>query len=121
MTRLHVSWDPHEPEVWAIDRDYERQTILGPITVPQSFETDLASVPRTLWRKFPRWGRWSGAAVVHDFLYRTHPEGVNRWTADLVFYDIARSDGVTHGDAWQMFTAIRAFGDNAWNANRSAA
>ena len=41
------------------------------IEVPQGFETDFASVPRFFWRVVPPWGRYSPAAVVHDYLYST--------------------------------------------------
>ena len=53
------------------------------ITAPAGFETDFASVPRLFWRIVPPWGRYSPAAVVHDFLY--HTGLVTRAEADRIF------------------------------------
>lgn len=38
--------------------------------VPAGFVTDFASVPRWLWSIFPPHGRYSPAAVFHDWLYQ---------------------------------------------------
>ena len=53
------------------------------IEVPAGFETDFASVPRLFWRVVPPWGRYSPAAVVHDYLY--HTGKVSRLAADRLF------------------------------------
>ena len=90
----------------------------GPIVVPQGFETDLASVPRQVWHRFPRWGPWSGAAIVHDWLYRTKPNGVDRIQADRVFRDLMREDRVTWGDQRMIYRAVRDFGDGAWRGHQ---
>ena len=42
------------------------------ITVPKGFVTDWASVPRILHSILPPRGRYSKAAVLHDYLYKTH-------------------------------------------------
>ena len=39
------------------------------IIVTSGFITDFASVPRALWSIFPPTGRYTKAAVLHDFLY----------------------------------------------------
>lgn len=114
--RLFLSYDTDEPETWRLEQMYERDTSIGKIVVPQGFETDLASTPHTVWLRFPRWGRWSGAAIVHDFLYRTQPAGVTRYRADRVFLELMRKDGVTYGDSLVMFQAVREFGDAPWRA-----
>lgn len=41
--------------------------------VPVGFETDFASVPRPLWPLFPPTGRYTRAAVLHDWLYTAAP------------------------------------------------
>ena len=118
--RIHVSYDPRAPGVWRLDRPYQRQTSIGPVVVPQGFETDLASTPRVVWRMFERWGGWSGAAIVHDWFYRTKPAGINRWTADRIFYELMKDDGVRYGDARIIYRAVRKFGDASWNAWRDS-
>ena len=117
-SRIHVSWDPSEPEVWTLDRPYERQTSIGPIVVPQGFQTDLASVPHTVWRAFPRWGPWSGAALVHDFLYRTQPDGISRYEADRLMFELMKADRVHYGDARVIYRSLREFGDIAWRSHQ---
>ena len=62
------------------------------IEVPAGFETDFASVPRLFWRVVPPWGRYSPAAVVHDYLY--HTGKVSRLAADRVFLELMAALGV---------------------------
>ncbi|MGH6689530.1 MAG: DUF1353 domain-containing protein [Gammaproteobacteria bacterium] len=117
MTRIYLSCAPFEPNTWVLEKPYARQTAVGLLEVPAGFRTDLASTPRTLWRLFPKHGPWFGAAVVHDWLYRTHPAVISdRWTADCVFRQLLRADGVTRGTAWSMFKVVRAYGASAWSA-----
>ena len=66
------------------------------ITVPAGFETDFVSVPRLFWRIVPPWGRYSPAAVVHDFLY--HTGLVTRAEADRIFLELMTKLGVP---AWK--------------------
>ena len=39
------------------------------VQVPKGFVTDGASIPRIFWVYLPRHGKYTKAAVVHDFLY----------------------------------------------------
>jgi hypothetical protein len=107
-------YDTKRPNIWTLDRAYTRMTDIGPIVVPKGFETDLASTPRQVWRAFPRWGRWSGAAIVHDYLYRTQPPGVSRLKADAIFHRLMREDRVLHGISDVIFRMVRRFGGSAW-------
>lgn len=86
------------------------------IEVPQGFETDFASVPRFFWRVVPPWGRYSPAAVVHDYLYSTGK--VSREDADRAFLTLMQRLGVP---AWKrsiMYWAVRWFGGLAWEGCR---
>lgn len=86
------------------------------IEVPQGFETDFASVPRFFWRVVPPWGRYSPAAVVHDYLYSTGK--VSREEADRAFLTLMQRLGVP---AWKrsiMYWAVRWFGGPAWEGCR---
>jgi Protein of unknown function (DUF1353) len=114
---IHLSFDVHSPNVFKLDEPYERETAIGKITVPAGFETDLASVPWQLWREYPKFGSWTGAAIVHDYLYRTKPDGVTREQADKVFEELLYKDGVFHGQVRRMTRAVRQFGDWAWNSS----
>jgi hypothetical protein len=93
-------------------REFGGQTI----EVPQGFETDFASVPRFFWRIVPPWGRYSPAAVVHDYLYQSGT--LERYEADRVFLTLMQRLGVS---AWKrnvMYEAVRLFGGSAWNTCR---
>ena len=120
MPRLYLSYDPAEPDEWTLEAPYERKTSIGSVVVPAGFKTDLASTPRLVWLRFPRWGRWSGAAVVHDWFYRTHPAGVTRYRADRILLELMREDAVRYGDSMTIYRAVREFGDTAWNRKQTA-
>jgi hypothetical protein len=79
-----------------------------PIVVPRGFASDGASVPRAFWRLFPPLGRYTGAAVLHDWLYRT--KAVSRAVADEIFHEACRDLGVPPVQALVLFYAVRAFG-----------
>ena len=118
MSRIHVSWDPTHPGTWRLEQPYERETSIGTITVPAGFETDFASIPRTVRRRFPQWEGWTGAAIVHDWLYRTQPPGVDRRKADDVMLELMLADQVVYGDARGIHWAVRGFGDAAWRGHQ---
>lgn len=86
------------------------------VEVPQGFETDFASVPRFFWRIVPPWGRYSPAAVVHDYLYATSK--VTRAEADHVFLVLMERLGVPAWKRTIMYWAVRLFGGAAWNECR---
>jgi len=93
---------------------YRRWTVFGVVTVPAGFETDFASIPRLFWSVIPKVGRYNHAAVIHDYLYRTQPDGWTRGMADTVFQDLMREDGVCASRAWTMHRAVRLGGWVTW-------
>lgn len=85
------------------------------ITVPKGFVTDLASVPRAFWSIFPPFGKYTVAAVVHDFLYSEYNNtNINRTLADEIFIFIMKENGVSFVKRQLMFRAVRTFGSMAW-------
>jgi hypothetical protein len=78
------------------------------IRVPAGFETDFASVPRILWPIFPPSGRYSRAAVVHDWLCTQ--TDVSRVVGDAVFADAMLVLKVAAWRRWLMFAAVRLYG-----------
>ena len=115
---LDFRWHPKKPGSFVLLRDYTRETSAGPITVPKGFETDLASIPRQLRRQLPQWEGWTGAAIVHDYLYATQPDGITRQEADNIFHELMLADQVTIGRARRMYSAVREFGDIAWRSHQ---
>lgn len=111
--RIFASYDPGAPAVWRLERPYSRNTSCGPITVPAGFAWDGASVPRALWSLLPPWGGYSGAALIHDWLY-TVRQG-HRSDADRVLLELLIEDGVQPEVAMVFWRAVRVFGSDHWN------
>lgn len=82
------------------------------IEVPAGFVTDLDSVPRLPFAYWVFKGRSVRPAIVHDYLYRTHPD---RRLADEIFYDAMRDSGVPLWQRSTIWAAVRAFG---WTAHK---
>ena len=78
-------------------------------TVPAGYVTDFATVPVDMLWLIPRTGRYTAAAVVHDWLL-THevPAGrVSAVDADGVFRRIMSEQGVPPVRAWLMWCGVR--------------
>lgn len=86
-------------------------------TVPAGFETDFASVPRWMWSFLPPTGRYTKAAILHDYLVtpeQTGPQGyshtpVPRDRADELFYESMLVLGVKPHLAWLMYQSVRLY------------
>lgn len=78
------------------------------VEVPAGFVTDFASVPRPFWVFTPPDGKYTMAAVVHDYLC-SHPKIMKRKAADELFMEIAEKSGVGRATAYIMFASIRIY------------
>ena len=78
------------------------------ITVPEGFETDFASIPRIFWSIMPPTGRYSRAAVLHDYLY--HLPNCSRFLADSLFRESMKQRGVPLWKRLVIFYSVRFFG-----------
>lgn len=88
------------------------------IAVPEGFGTDYASVPRIFWSILPPTGKYSKAAVVHDYLYFT--ADVERKMADKIFLAMMKHLRVSLWKRSLMYSAVRVGGWHAWNQHRKA-
>ena len=99
------------------DRDWE---ITEPLTyrgkeeefvVPAGMRTDFASVPRAFVWFLPRYGRYTKAAILHDYLWRHRvADGtgrVSRRDADGLFRRVMRELDVPFLRRWIMWAAVR--------------
>lgn len=97
------------------------------ILVPQGFVTDFASVPQFIQWLIPSYGKYTLAAIVHDYLcvqlneYHADPENYRRGTGEIVsvvpqinsrdtdgiFRRIMRELGVPPVRRWLMWTGVR--------------
>ena len=92
------------------------------VDVPIGFDTDGASIPRFLWAILPTWGRYSRAAVVHDYLYRMlrestpHPAAPSRKKADGIFLEAMAVLGVSRLVRYVIWGPVRLFGGSSAKA-----
>ncbi|MFD0000507.1 DUF1353 domain-containing protein [Nocardia sp. NPDC127526] len=90
-------WLLREPLVY---RAEERE-----FAVPFGFRTDFASVPRALVWLIPRYGVYTRAAILHDYLIRSAM--VSKADADGLFRRALREAGVSVPRRWMMWAAVR--------------
>ena len=94
-------WEVVEPLTYRGRRDT--------FVVPAGFRTDFASVPRVVVWLFPRFGRYTMAAVLHDWLVTEGLAGglVSARDADGLFRRVLREEGVPPLRRWLMWTGVR--------------
>jgi hypothetical protein len=94
-------WEVVEPQVYRGARDT--------FVVPAGFRTDFASVPRVVVWLFPRFGPYTMAAVLHDWLVTDGiaSGAVSPRDADGLFRRVLRELGVAPVRRWLMWTGVR--------------
>ncbi|MFC7339704.1 DUF1353 domain-containing protein [Haloferula chungangensis] len=84
--------------------------------VPRGFVTDFASVPPRAQSIVQKDGRFTPAAVVHDYLYWEQP--VDRLTADNVMFELMEARRVPPRDRDTIYNILRLLGRQAWEQNK---
>lgn len=98
---------------WELTEDFSFELKLNgmvpvwKVTVPQGFQTDLASIPRLFWMIFPPLGPWNKAAVLHDFLYSV--PGCSSFLADALFREAMAQLRVPLWRRVLMYYAVRCY------------
>jgi Protein of unknown function (DUF1353) len=113
---------PIEPSgtSWKLVQPFDYQGRFDRFTVPAEFETDFASVPRVFVWLLPRYGVWTRAAILHDYLWSLArmPAGervIDKFDADGMFVRAMRELGVPFLRRWVMWAAVRwAAGPRTW-------
>lgn len=88
------------------------------IVVPAGFETDFASVPRSLQWLAPSTGRYTLAAILHDYLCSRMSCGratflgddehfITAREADGLFRRVMREEGVGPVQRWLLWSGVR--------------
>jgi hypothetical protein len=85
------------------------------VDVETGFMTDFASIPRPFWAILPKWGKYSNAAVIHDWLYWS--QELPRSVADAVMLEAMGVLRVPWYQKYPIYGAVRAFGRIAWLRN----
>jgi hypothetical protein len=100
------------------DLDYRVGDSDVTITVPKGFVTDFASIPQAFWSAglSPN-GKYSKAAIVHDYLYWT--QGCTRKQADNILMIAMKESGVDVATRTAIYEGVRLGGDAAWESNAS--
>lgn len=86
------------------------------ITIPRGFVTDFASIPRPLWSLLSPHGRYSKAAIVHDYLYWV--QSCTRLQADNILLIAMKESGVSTAQQREIYAGVRAGGNSAWEEKR---
>jgi hypothetical protein len=102
------------------DKEWRILTPIGYSGTTQRFEvpkestivksrTDFASVPRMFVWFLPRYGRYTKAAILHDYLWRTAVKSgeLSLRDADGIFRRAMRELGVPFLKRWIMWAAVR--------------
>lgn len=86
------------------------------IVVPKGFVTDFASIPQAFWSfGLSAHGRYSKAAIVHDYLYWT--QGCSREQADNLLMIAMKESRVDAGERTVIFEGVRFGGGQPWSNN----
>lgn len=104
-----------DDERWAVVEPLVYRGTRDRFVVPAGFRTDFATVPRVVVWLVPRFGRYTAAAILHDWLVTVGIESgvVTTREADGVFRRVMRESGVPVVRRWLMWTGVRwgAVGD----------
>jgi hypothetical protein len=98
-----------DDENWALVLPLVYRGNTDTFTVPEDFVTDFASVPRVAVWLIPRFGRYTPAAILHDWLCGPGIRGglISPTDADGVFRRILRELDVPTVQRWLMWTGVR--------------
>ena len=98
---------------WKLDHGFGYYAGQGQfVLVPAQFKTDLASIPQIFWNILPPFGKYTGAAVIHDWCYRTHLFPRSR--CDAILFQAMGISGVPLWQRLIIYLNVRAFGWLAW-------
>ena len=93
---------------WELVQSFTYQGATDTFSVPAGFTTDFASVPRPFVWLLPRYGRWTKAAVLHDYLWDlSRKNQFRKHDADGIFNRALRELGVPYLRRWLMWAAVR--------------
>lgn len=85
------------------------------LKIPKGFQTDGASTPLVLRPFYPAFGKYTEAAVVHDYLYSEYNDtGINRTLADKIFNFIMKELKISRLTRRKFYIAVRCFGSLSW-------
>jgi hypothetical protein len=96
-------------QLWEVVQPLVYHGRLDTFVVPAGFRTDFATVPRVVVWLIPRFGRYTLAAVLHDWLVTEglSSRAVSSRDADGLFRRVLRELGVPPARRWLMWCGVR--------------
>jgi len=105
---------------WRLDRPLVYDSdLVGRVTAPAGFRTDLASVPRVPI-VYLMWGdRAHRESVIHDYLFRIDATPDVSWSkANRVFLEAMKCRGVAWWIRYPMYSGVMVGSIWCWKKNR---
>lgn len=97
-----------DDKIWLLLKEIEYKGAKDSFQIPIGQYTDFASVPRVFVWFLPRYGRYTKAAILHDYLWQVEvPKGMSRIDADGLFRQAMRQLEVPFLRRWIMWAAVR--------------
>jgi hypothetical protein len=97
-----------DDKIWQLLKEIEYKGMRDSFQIPVGQYTDFASVPRVFVWFLPRYGRYTKAAILHDYLWQVEvPKGMSRIDADGLFRQAMRELEVPFLRRWIMWAAVR--------------
>jgi len=118
-----------DSNVWKLTKDLKVYVEFtnSIIEVPEGFTTDFASIPRVLWGILPPFGKYTSAAVIHDYLYKNptllHPKilremDLTRHECDAIFEELLIKSTCKKWKRIAMYWGVVLGGWWAWRKHR---
>lgn len=99
----------HGDDLWTLVDDVVYAGAEDTFVVPRGYVTDFASIPPAVVWLIPRYGRWTPAAILHDYLITdVLPRGhITSRDVDGLFRRVMRELGVSTPHRWLMWAGVR--------------
>jgi len=107
---------------WVVTEDFSIRINHPPgidLSIAEGYITDLASIPRLLWRVVAPFELSITAPLVHDLFYQNTGCGIySRKDVDLIFLQLMKREGVSWWRRSIAYHAVRIFGGLHWKGEK---
>jgi hypothetical protein len=99
----------HGDDMWTLTEPVVYRGAVDTFTVPRGYVTDFASIPAVVVWLIPRYGRWTPAAILHDYLITDAQRAgtISSRDTDGLFRRVMRELGVSTPHRWLMWAGVR--------------